>query len=248
MSVSASATSRALDLPPPYSLVSLREAGDAFAHACAVAGEKGAGTLVLVRRYDVAEFAVVLEPEEALRQARLVFYAGMNALADALASVAPPGWPITFDWPDTIRVDGVLVGGGRLGCPERAREEETPDWLVFSGMIRTAAVRAGEAGRRPSSGALDELGFEAAEPSEIIARFCRHLMTALYEQSETGFSPIARRWLERLPSKGQDIRIAENGDLLFSGRSRQGTTGRSSLAEALARPSWLDPATGMPWL
>ena len=248
MSLSASATSRALDLPPPYSLVALREAGDAFAHACAIAGEKGAGTLVFVRRYDVAEFAVVLEPEEPLRRARLVFYAGMNALADALASLAPPGRPITFDWPDTIRVDELLVGGGRLGGPEGTPEDEMPDWLVFSGMIRTAAVRAGESGRKPSSGALDELGFEAAEPGEIIARFSRHLMTALYEQSETGFSPIARRWLDRLPSKGQDIRIADNGDLVFSERSQQGTTGRSSLAEALASPSWLDPTTGMPWL
>jgi hypothetical protein len=35
-----------LVLPPPYTLVTLREVGDAFAHACRVAPEKGAGTLV----------------------------------------------------------------------------------------------------------------------------------------------------------------------------------------------------------
>ena len=53
----------ALDLPPPFRLVVLREAGDAFAHASAHAAELGAGTLVFVGRFDLAEFAVVLEPE-----------------------------------------------------------------------------------------------------------------------------------------------------------------------------------------
>src|SRR3546814_13812448 len=76
---------RVLDVPPPYDVVTLREVGDAFAHACAIAGESGAGTLVWVGRYDLAEFAVVLEPEETLAEARRAFYVGMNALADALA-------------------------------------------------------------------------------------------------------------------------------------------------------------------
>ena len=126
MSQRASVIDRALDLPPIYSLVALREAGDAFAHACAIAGDKGAGTLVWVRRYDLAEFAVVLEPDEAFSQARLAIYAGMNALADALATHAPPSRPIAFDWPDAIRVDGVLVGGGRLGWPPGTRDDEDP--------------------------------------------------------------------------------------------------------------------------
>jgi len=51
---------RTLDLPPPFRLVMLRDVGDAFAHACAHAAELGAGTLVFVGRFDVAEFAVVL--------------------------------------------------------------------------------------------------------------------------------------------------------------------------------------------
>ncbi len=54
---------RTLDLPPPFKLVTLREVGDAFAHAASVASEAGAGTLVYVGRFDLAEFAVVLEPE-----------------------------------------------------------------------------------------------------------------------------------------------------------------------------------------
>src|SRR5258708_24893492 len=99
---------RTLDLPPPFRLVVLREVGDAFCHACAHARELGAGTLVFVGRLDLAEFAVVLEPDEPLAAARLAFYAGMLALGDALAAPAPPETPITIDWPDTIAIDGGL--------------------------------------------------------------------------------------------------------------------------------------------
>src|SRR5262245_48613566 len=113
---------RALDLPPPFRLVTLREAGDAFAHAQAIAAEAGAGTLVHVGRFDLAEFAVVLEPDEPLRSARRTVYAGLCALADALAAHAPPEKPIAFDWPDAIRIDGGLVGGGRLAWPADADE------------------------------------------------------------------------------------------------------------------------------
>src|ERR1051326_2405408 len=68
-----------LDLPPPFRAIALREVGDAFAHAVAVADKEGAGTLVHVGRFDLAEFAVVLEPDEPLRTARRTIYAGMAA-------------------------------------------------------------------------------------------------------------------------------------------------------------------------
>src|SRR5438045_2066785 len=128
----------ALDLPPPFHAIALREAGDAFAHAVAIAADEGAGTLVHVGRFDLAEFALVLEPEETLRTARRVFYAGMSALADALAAHAPPEKRISFEWPDAIRVHGGPVGGGRLAWPAAAAEDEIPSWLVFGAMIRVS--------------------------------------------------------------------------------------------------------------
>ena len=66
MSLRGLTADRALELPPLYDVVPLRELGDAFAHACAIADDRGAGTLVWVRRFDLAEFAVVLEPEVSL--------------------------------------------------------------------------------------------------------------------------------------------------------------------------------------
>ena len=120
-----------LTLPPPFTPVRLRERGDAFAHAASIAAEQGAGTLVHVGRFDLAEFAVVLEPDEALAQARRVFYAGMVALADALIGRAQPETAVTIAWPDSVAVNRGVVGGGRLAWPQGIGEDETPPWMVF---------------------------------------------------------------------------------------------------------------------
>lgn len=246
MTLHASVTDHALDLPSLYNPVRLSEAGDAFDHACAIAGEKGAGTLVWVQRGDAAEFAVVLEPEMPLAQARLALYAGMNALADALATHAPPSRPITFGWPDAICVDGAEVGGGRLGWPRGSRDDEVPAWLVFSAGIRTTIVRNEEPGLRPLVGALDEMGFEAPDPGEIIASFSRHLMNAFDQWNEAGFAPVARQWLERFSPNDPDVRLSDNGDLLLSKKAGEEGVERRVLKEAILSPSWLAPGTGMP--
>src|SRR4051812_41327879 len=167
-----------LDLPPGFRLVTLREVGDAFAHAKANAAELGAGTLVYVGRFDLAEFAVVLEPDQPLRRARHAFYAGMVALTDALRGYAPPNKPVTIDWPDAIRVDGGLVGGGRLGWPASANEDEPPPWLVFGAMIRTVAMTGQEPGVHPLASALEQEGFGEAGAVQVTESFARHLMLA----------------------------------------------------------------------
>jgi hypothetical protein len=237
MPLSAKLSDRGLDLPPLYRLVTLREAGDAFAHACAQAGELGAGAIVWTRRFDVAEFAVVLEPEEPLATARLAFYLGMNALADALAAQAPPERPISFDWPDAIRVDGVLVGGGRLGWPEATAEEEVPDWLVFSAMVRTAVMRAGEPGFRPLLCSLEEVGFEGIDAGELVAGFARHLMAGFHDWAEEGFGNAEKRWLELFSAGSAE-----------AARSATRLDDFGDLRQALKDPSWRDPKTGLPWL
>src|SRR5438445_6091219 len=100
---------QSLDLPPGYTLVSLRELGDAFAHGCEIAAESGAGTLVWVRRYDLVELAVVLERDEPMISARRAFFAGMNAVADEIAAHSPPERDGRFDWPAHIRFYGWLL-------------------------------------------------------------------------------------------------------------------------------------------
>jgi len=234
-----------LALPPPFTLVTLREVGDAFAHAVQLAPEQGAGTLVYVGRFDLAEFAVVLEPDEPLRGARRAHYLGMAALADALLAFAPPEKPIAIDWPDAIRVDGGLVGGGRLAWPKSSREDETPDWLVFGGMIRTVSM-TDDPGLHPLVSALEEEGFTDMAAAELVASFARHLMVHIDARQEYGFGAIAREYLQRLPPEsGLRRDIDDNGDLLLR-RAGKSEPERRALAPALAAPSWLDPKSGGP--
>ena len=235
-----------LDLPPPFHVVRLREMGDAFAHAKAIAAEEGAGTVVHVGRFDLAEFAVVLEPEEPLQVARAVFYAGMVALRDALAAHAPPERTITFTWPDAISVEGGLVGGGRLAWPAQAVETAPPEWLVFGASIRTVAMGDKEAGLRPLAAALDEEGFDDLGSGRLVESFTRHLMVALDAWRTGEFATVTREFLHRLNTeKGAMPALDRNGDLLVRWRGQQ-EPDRHVLASALATPTWLDPKTGAP--
>jgi biotin-(acetyl-CoA carboxylase) ligase len=250
------AFARKLDLPPPFRLVTLREVGDAFVHAAAVAADEGAGTLVHVGRFDLAEFAVVLEPEEPLRTARRAIYAGACALGDALAAHAPPEKAISFAWPDAIRVDGGLVGGVRLAWPAGANEDDPPAWLVLGAMIRIVAMGEGEAG--PLAAALEDEGFGDLDGGGLVESFARHLMAAVDICQEKGFGEVAKNYLSRLapvsvgPEKAEHapapnaVRygIDEQGDLLvrYAGTRLE----RRWLVSALAVPSWLDPVTGGP--
>jgi biotin-(acetyl-CoA carboxylase) ligase len=237
-----------LDLPPPFTQVTLREAGDAFAHAMDVAPAKGAGTLVYVGRFDLAEFAVVLEPDEPLRTARRAIYAGMVALSDALLTYAPPEKLVTIDWPDAIRIDGGLVGGGRIGWPKGAPEDDPPPWMVFGAMIRTVSMTGEEPGVHPLASALEQEGFDDVGAAKIAESFARHLMVATDAWQTNGFAGVAKEFLQRLPREGSvSRRIDDNGDLLTR-RIGKAETGRQPLLPALSAPSWLDPKTGGPRL
>jgi hypothetical protein len=241
-----SAFAPAIELPPPFRLVTLREVGDAMAHAQSVAAEEGAGLLVHVGRFDLAEFAVVLEPDEPLKLARRAFYAGASAVADALAVHAPPERPIAFDWPDAIRIDGGLVGGVRLAWPADADEDAPPPWLVFGAMIRTVAMGEEEPGLWPLSSALETEGFDEPGTGRLVESFARHLMTAVDGWQELGFGEVAKNYLARLaPEKGARRDIAENGDLMVKWMGKPEPEQRS-LVDALATVSWLDPETGGP--
>ena len=239
----ARGTDRALDLPPPFRAVTLREVGDAFAHAQAIAGTAGAGTLVTVGRFDLAEFAVVLEPEEPLSTARRAFYAGCVGLIDALVAQAPPEAAITIDWPDAIRVEGGLIGGARLAWPAGAPEDAPPDWLVFGAMIRTVSLGE-EPGLHPLAATLEDEGFDEVGSERLVEGFSRHLMVTLDTWQERGFADVGKAYLRRLGGEARQPRgLADNGDLLVK---RGVETDRRALIDALATPSWLDPETGGP--
>jgi len=239
-----------LDLPPGYTLVALRELGDAFAHGCEIAAEAGAGTLIWVRRYDLVEFAVVFEPDEPLTSARRAFFAGMNAVADAIAAHCPPEREVTFEWPDAIRFDAGLLGGARLGWPGDCAETDVPNWLVFAVILRAADMVHLDEVQAASGVSMLGAGFEMADADAIIGSFARHLMTAFDRWNELGFDAIARDYLARLPTrKAGEIRAIDiNGDLLVKLPAGSGPPERTSLVDALAKADWYDPQARGPKL
>jgi biotin-(acetyl-CoA carboxylase) ligase len=243
---SRTASAPELVLPPPFSAVRLREVGDAFAHATSIAAERGAGTLVYVGRFDLAEFAVVVEPDEPLMTARRVFYAGMAALAEALVTLAQPSTSVTIQWPDSLLVNQGLVGGGRLAWPKKASEDKLTPWLVFGGMVRTVSMTGNEPGLNPFVTALEEEGFTDTMSTQLVESFARNFMRVVDSWQENGFGAVARSYLERMPRE-QGIRrdIDENGDLLVR-RMGKVEVSKQKLLPRLGQPAWFDAATRGP--
>ena len=101
---------------------------------------EGAGTLIYVGRFDLAEFAVVLEPDEPLRTRAARALSGMVALADALLAHAPPESRSR----STGRTRSSSMAGWSAAAASRGRKVpqkmQPPDWLVFGAMIRTVSM------------------------------------------------------------------------------------------------------------
>lgn len=225
-----------LRLPPAFRLTTLRELGDAFSHAQAIAPASGAGTVVWARRFDLAEFAIVIEPDEPLALARRAFHVGMAALAEAIASLCPAGIPVAIEWPGVLRFDRSIVGGGRLAWPESAREDETPDWLVFGAMLRLHAMKEIEPGLHTMGASLFDAGFDDADAGQLVEAFARHLLALSDRWARDGFAPVGAayaHWLQKDPSLTQPL-IGDDG---------------AALADALrAPPAWFHVETGEPKL
>lgn len=229
-----------VELPPGFALAAPPPGQDPFAYACEAAEALGAGTLVWARGSDQLDVAVVLEPEEPLATARRAFLIGMSALVDAVASVAPPDKTLTLDWPDAIRFDGARLGGGRLGLPTGAREEDVPPYLVFGGSLILSKSHAGDPGLTPDSTSFEEEGFEPGSDVAIIEAFARYLMRGFHAWREDSFEAAVAGFLTRLrrPGSGSAPVLNGVGDLV-SGE------GGGNLAAALRAPAWLERDTRM---
>jgi biotin-(acetyl-CoA carboxylase) ligase len=232
-----------IELPPPFRLVTLREAGDAVAYARGHAVELGAGTLVSVGRFDVAEFAVVFEPDEPRASSWRVLYAGMVALARAIAAVAPPHKPVAIEWPDAIRVDGGRVGGGRLVAPDDADAAAPPPWLVFGAVIRLTSIPDTGSFLPPidaaqETTALEDEGFGEVGAERLVEAFARHLMRVIDRWRGDGFAAVAGEYLSHLaPKEAAQRDIGNDGDLVVRRPGKRAE--RHRLTPRLARPSWL---------
>ena len=227
---------RRLVLPPPYAQ-RLIAAGDVLDEAIRLAPMEGAGTLVWRHGGGILAFAVVLEPERPLAEARLAFFAGMCAIGDALAAHCAPDRPVRFGYPDTILYDAARLGGARLATPESCADGRVPDWMIFAVELIAERDHLPDPGAYPDSTSLQEEEFAPAEA--IVESFASYLMLWLDRWAHKGFQGLAERYLERLdPPLEQGARGLADGDLME--RLPSGEIGRRSLAEGLAACRWRD--------
>ncbi|MHB2209077.1 biotin/lipoate--protein ligase family protein [Methylobacterium sp. CM6257] len=234
-----------LVLPPGFSERATEPPSDAHSEACrlAASAEAETATLVLTRRDDLIDLAVVLAPAEPLVTARRAVFAGMVALANAVGAFGPPEIPVTFGWPGTLLFNGARLGGGRLGWPEECPEDEEPDWLVFSGMLIASKLAAGDPGHTPDSTALEEEGFGTNLRTPLVESFARHLTKSFEIWREDGFDHLAALYLAHLPlGSGVRAAIEASGDgrLTWPDGRSEGLPLRTALEE----PSWHDRKTG----
>lgn len=222
-------------LPPAFTLHPAGP-GDLLAQAVALAPDHGAGTFLWQRAGGVLGLAVVLEPDEALAQARLAFVLGMVALADALAAHCPPERPVRIVWPGEIRYDKARIGGGRLAVAPGTAEDAVPDWLVFAAELIEARPGLEAPGDYPGSTSLTEEAFDSAE--RLLETFASYLMLYADRWRHEGVASVTNRYLMRIdPPLLRGVRRIE-GDRLVE-ITPSGGRRHPSLAEALAEsPAW----------
>lgn len=224
-----------IPLPPPYDLMRT-ENRDVLAKAARLAPDHGAGTLVLHQSPGLLAFAVVLEPEQPLAEARQAFILGMAALADALAAHCPPERPVRIHWPDQVIYDAARLGGGRLAAPLGCAEDAVPDWLVFAAELIADRDHLEETGLYPDSTSLREESFDPAE--DILSTFASYMMLYFDRWAHTGFHAVSDAYLRRVgPPLLQGERRIE-GDRMVQVGTNGTTSTAPSLRDALSQQGW----------
>ncbi len=226
-----------LVLPPAFSLHPCATR-DVLAETVRIAPEKGAGTLVLHQSRGLLAFAVVLEPEQVLSQARQAFILGMTALADALAAHCPPERPVRLVWPDQVIFDAARIGGGRFAVAPGCAEDAVPEWMVFAAELIADRDHLDAPGRFPNSTSLKEEVFDPAE--QIVSTFASYMMLYFDRWAHEGFAAVSNRYLMRVdPPLLRGVRRIEEGRMLEITPSGGGKR-YPALPEALARQDWRD--------
>lgn len=236
----------ALVLPPLFEAVFIADPSDVHAHACRIAAQSGAGTLVYAISEETVALAIVLEPDKPLVAARLAFFAGMAAMGDSLAFHCVPERQVAFAWPDEFLFDLARLGGARLAVPEGTDDDDVPEWMVFSVELIHARPSLADPGAYPGSTSLVEEEFDP--PEAIIESFTRHLMRAFDAMATEGMSAVTTAYLERLQANtDRDWMIDGRGDLLQRGEPGAAPT-RQSLSNGLAACRWYNPVRKAPLL
>ncbi len=206
-------------------------------------GLYGAGDVLWSKRQDVADLAIVLEPEIPFENAVQMIPLTMVACGDCLGVVTPPQVGVSFHWPNAIKVNDGLVGHVR-GISSTQTPGAVPDWLILGLSVRLRHNRKNfEPGDDPAITALSEEGCEDLTRSQFIESFTRHFLTWINQWNDDGFKPVHAAWLFRAGEMNEEaiietgenniegafLGLDENGNLLA--KNREGKSYNRYLSE-----------------
>ena len=235
-----------LALPPPFTAgAAARGRRRLCPCQCDRGRSSGAGTLVYVGRFDLAEFAVVLEPEEPLRSARRAFYAGMAALADALTAYAPPESRSTST--GRTRFTSNLRAGRRRAARLAGRAPRGRG-AALAGVRRHDPHRVDDRQRAGRCIRSSPRSRRKASTSVDRRRTDRKLRAASHgARSMPGRRAASTRWRSAYLRAARRAREAcaatSTTTAICCVRRSPARPSATQLVPALAAPSWLDPST-----
>ncbi len=188
-----------VNVPPIFRLHVLAPHQDAIAEARAKAAEGvEPASLYWCGRPDRLSCAVVLEPEQKLREAAQMLFIGQLGLGDALASSLPPLMVVSFVFPDEILLDRAVVGRAQLFGPPGRDPEAVPDWLVLAAEVAVKGIPDdNSAGGKAVATTLENDNCGDVTASGLVGAFARHLLAWIDRWQRDGFAPVRTAWLPR---------------------------------------------------
>ena len=193
-----------LDLPPLLSAVEVPKGGTVLQRAIdgAAAGRFEAGCFLYRINDERVSLALVLEPEVPAHRAAAMLHLGQVAVADAIASTAPPETTLGLRWTGDVLLNGALAAT-LSAAMAGGRDDETPAWLAVAAIMRFSSGQDG--GLDPARTTLrDELG-PNAEPGRLLESIGRHWLLWLHRWETEGLAPVARHWSGRAVEVGKDV-------------------------------------------
>ncbi|MBT5050125.1 MAG: hypothetical protein HOM58_16615 [Rhodospirillaceae bacterium] len=204
-------------LPPIYRFVPLGPDDDPMARAKERALE-GAdpATIFCIDSATLLDCAVILHPHMDFAKSKLVIYAGMLGLGDAIGSVVPAGIDLTYRWPNRMEANLGLVAHVRLSAPPDLAENSVPPWLTLRVTAAVSgAVPDGRDGGNYQTTLLDE-GAADLTTIQLLESFSRHFLSWTSRWQDDGFSPLRAMWVRHSVEEGEEVEISL-GDLDFRG-------------------------------
>lgn len=199
-------------LPPIYTFVPIDGTEDPVARALAMAAD-GAdpATIICADRPDRLDCAIILHPDMPAAESRLVIYAAMLGLGDALGNVVPAGIDVTYQWPNTIEANIGTVARLTLSLAPSVPEDEIAPWMVLGVVVAIDEdpVHHEEGDDRGHEFETSLAGEGAVEVTTVnlIESFSRHFLTWISRWQDDGFEPLRLMWIRHTTNHKKPIRI-----------------------------------------